>query len=263
MQQRHRRAVRVTLTSIGAMVPIAGLERAFLYLPSPVELIWQVALTTAVGALWIHWQRREWERALPRRTNAWCAIVLSAVICLAVASTHGTALEPAAVTTWRRAGGELSAQWATLLGTILTAPLLEEAVFRGYMLGRLRRSFGSTTSVLFSSAVFAVAHADPERIPIQLVVGVVLGMVVVRTGRLWLAMATHGLATAMATLQLFTGTTNGPGQPDLSLSLLCLVVALGTALALHRVLSATRWNIPIPPSARVAVPRTWGLDAAH
>jgi membrane protease YdiL (CAAX protease family) len=47
---------------------------------------------------------------------------------------------------------------ASLLGTVLFAPLLEEIVFRGLLYGTLRRRLGWPTAAVLSAAVFAAAH---------------------------------------------------------------------------------------------------------
>src|SRR5687768_11964523 len=47
---------------------------------------------------------------------------------------------------------------ASLLGTVVFAPVLEEIVFRGLLYGTLRRWVGWPTAALLSAAVFAGAH---------------------------------------------------------------------------------------------------------
>jgi hypothetical protein len=47
---------------------------------------------------------------------------------------------------------------ASLLGTVLFAPVLEEIVFRGLLYGTLRRRLGWPVAAVLSAAVFAAAH---------------------------------------------------------------------------------------------------------
>lgn len=47
---------------------------------------------------------------------------------------------------------------ASLLGTVVFAPILEEVVFRGLLYGTLRRRFGWPAAAVLSAAVFAGAH---------------------------------------------------------------------------------------------------------
>ncbi len=54
--------------------------------------------------------------------------------------------------------GNLPELGASLVETIVFAPLFEELVFRGLFFATLRRRFGFVTSALISAAVFAIAH---------------------------------------------------------------------------------------------------------
>jgi hypothetical protein len=56
------------------------------------------------------------------------------------------------------AWGSWSLVTASLLGTIVFAPVLEEVVFRGFLYGTLRRRLGWPAAALLSAAVFAAAH---------------------------------------------------------------------------------------------------------
>jgi hypothetical protein len=56
------------------------------------------------------------------------------------------------------AWGAPSAVLASLLASVVAAPVLEEIAFRGLLYGTLRRRWGVTASVVASAAVFAVAH---------------------------------------------------------------------------------------------------------
>jgi uncharacterized protein len=47
---------------------------------------------------------------------------------------------------------------ASLLGTIVFAPVLEEIVFRGLLYGTLRRRLGWPAAAVLTAAVFAAAH---------------------------------------------------------------------------------------------------------
>jgi membrane protease YdiL (CAAX protease family) len=261
MQQRYGRAIRVTAITLCAAVALSDLQLPFLYMAPLMALVWQVGLTAAVATLWVRWQRAEWRRALPRRASAWRVVTLAVVICLAVTSVHQSAIAPTIATNIQHAGDALGTRAAAVLTAVATGPLLDEALFRGYLLGRLRRILGSTTSVLLSGVTFAVAHSDATRILPRLVAAIVLGTIVVYTGRLWLAVLAHGLANAIGMIEYVVFTAGIPARLGIGFPLLCLVIAVGAALELHRVLTTTRWSVPVPPTARVALPLTWGLDA--
>lgn len=76
-------------------------------------------------------------------------------------------------------------------------PLFEEFVFRGVVLGRLRR-FGDGFAILASALLFGLFHGNFIQIPFAFLVGLVLGFVVVRTNNLWVAIAIHFINNAFA-----------------------------------------------------------------
>jgi sodium transport system permease protein len=81
----------------------------------------------------------------------------------------------------------------------------EELFFRGFVLSGLTAAFrgrhGATRAVLLSSALFAVFHVFPERWPPTFLMGVVLGVVAVRTGSIWPGMVVHAVNNSFAVLQ--------------------------------------------------------------
>jgi len=96
-----------------------------------------------------------------------------------------------------------------VLAVVVLAPIVEEAIYRGMLLGRLRRSFGTRWAVVGSAAIFAVIHLlDPNAIavvPGLFLVGLVLGALVVWRGDLSLAIWTHGGVNLTAVLLLLFG----------------------------------------------------------
>lgn len=68
--------------------------------------------------------------------------------------------------------------------------LLEEMVFRGYVL-RVLRPYGDLLAVAVSAALFAIMHGNVAQIPFALVVGLSLGWLYVKTDNIWLPIAVH------------------------------------------------------------------------
>ncbi|WP_167857681.1 type II CAAX endopeptidase family protein [Mycobacterium sp. DL99] len=75
------------------------------------------------------------------------------------------------------------------LGGILT-PLGEEALFRGVLATFLFR-WGNCISVVFSAAVFAVAHGINSVMPLALMIGLATGVLLWRSGSIWPAVLVH------------------------------------------------------------------------
>ena len=85
---------------------------------------------------------------------------------------------------------------------IVLAPLFEETLFRGVLLPVLGRRLGGGNAVLISAAVFALAHLSlGELIPLFLL-GIGLGWLRWRSGRLSCSVWMHGLWNGLTFLNL-------------------------------------------------------------
>jgi membrane protease YdiL (CAAX protease family) len=84
---------------------------------------------------------------------------------------------------------------ATLLVSIVAAPLTEEIAFRGYAMGLIGRHFGPIGAIAISSVLFAAAHLTQglyaSKLLVYLLVGLALAITVWRTGSLLPAMVVH------------------------------------------------------------------------
>jgi membrane protease YdiL (CAAX protease family) len=74
---------------------------------------------------------------------------------------------------------------------VVGAPVVEELFFRGLLLRSLQRRFGDAWAVVGSALVFGLAHFEPLQLPALVALGVVLGIMAVRTKRLGLGIFTH------------------------------------------------------------------------
>ena len=82
---------------------------------------------------------------------------------------------------------------AVLTVTSVLAPLLEEVVFRGFLLASLTKWLPTPGAVLFSSVLFALAHLAPRDFVELTVLGMVLGFSYARTRNLLTPMLIHSL----------------------------------------------------------------------
>ena len=85
-----------------------------------------------------------------------------------------------------------------LIFAVLPA-LLEEMVFRGYVLQSLR-SYGDPIAVVMSALLFGLMHGNLLQLPFAFLLGLVFGYVVVQTGNIWIAVTVHFLNNAMSVL---------------------------------------------------------------
>jgi len=86
------------------------------------------------------------------------------------------------------------ATFAALLAvTSVLAPLLEEVVFRGFLLASLTKWLPTPGAVLFSSVLFAGAHLAPRDFVELIVLGMILGFSYARTRNLLTPMLIHSM----------------------------------------------------------------------
>jgi membrane protease YdiL (CAAX protease family) len=115
---------------------------------------------------------------------------------------------------WRDPGGtnpllemvlDTSDGWALLafaVTAVVLAPLFEETLFRGVLLPVVARHLGAPWAVLISALVFAIAHLSlAELVPLS-VLGVGLGLLRWRTGRLGASVCLHALWNGLTFLNL-------------------------------------------------------------
>lgn len=77
-----------------------------------------------------------------------------------------------------------------LLVAVLPA-VTEEALLRGSVLTGLRRGLGNRSAILVSAFCFAALHASPWRFLPQFALGLILALMVIRSGSLWTVILIH------------------------------------------------------------------------
>lgn len=84
-------------------------------------------------------------------------------------------------------GGE----FAFLILAAAVAPLLEEFGFRGWIQRPIERRLGAQAAIAGTAVLFAVAHFQPDYLPVRLAGGLVLGHAVYATRSVWAGVALH------------------------------------------------------------------------
>jgi membrane protease YdiL (CAAX protease family) len=85
---------------------------------------------------------------------------------------------------------------------IVGAPVVEELFFRGLVLRSLQRRFGDGWAVAGSAVAFGLAHFEPLQLPALVALGVVLGVLALRTGRLGPGVFAHAAFNAVTIIAL-------------------------------------------------------------
>jgi uncharacterized protein len=91
-----------------------------------------------------------------------------------------------------------------ILGVLVSvvAPVVEELFYRGLVLRAFERRFGSTTAVVASSLWFGASHFQLVQFPALFLLGAVLAVLTVRTGRLGPAIVAHVVFNAITMVLL-------------------------------------------------------------
>ncbi len=99
-----------------------------------------------------------------------------------------------------------NAAFSSALGTVfyfiaicIAAPLGEEFVFRGVLLGYLRK-YGDWFAILTSAALFGLMHMNFYQTPYAFLVGLVFGFITVKTGSVLCAMLLHIINNSLSTI---------------------------------------------------------------
>ncbi len=133
--------------------------------------------------------------------------------------------------------------WKYLIGIVILAvfpAFYEELLFRGVILQGLRSRFGDISSVLLSSAMFALMHGSLQQLIYPFLLGCIMGWIVLRTGSLFSSMIVHFinnfLVVTFAYIKNVTGfSMNLPGQWWFYLvAILLLVLTAGILFLIDR-----------------------------
>lgn len=155
-------------------------------------------------------------RALDVPLGAAIGVALLGIV-FVVTSLVGIGLD---VQLWAGDGAETSeepttaAMWIVVVfAVVLVAPITEEIFFRGLVLRTIQRSLGIVPAILVSTLIFTLLHLATPNLALATVVlagiaavGLVLAVLVARTGRLGPAIIAHGVYnTGVVIISVVTG----------------------------------------------------------
>ncbi len=148
------------------------------------------------------------------------------------------------------------------LTLVVVAPLTEEFIFRGLILGGLLRRTSPTKAILLSATLFSGMHLNLIQLPTTFMIGLVYGWIYYRTRSLGLCIFAHMLNNALAMLVTayvlnLDETLPAEDEPPLWVLFLTAVITLSFGLALIRHFT-TRPPVetppPLPPSPPPPLP---------
>lgn len=140
----------------------------------------------------------------------------------------------------------------------ILAPFFEEFVFRGVILGKLRR-FGNGIAIFGSAIAFGMFHGNFIQIPFAFLCGLALGYIVVRTGSLWASVLVHFLNNSFSVFQEFWSKSADPETYYLiSGNLMIAIMGIGLVCGICLLLTRKKHAAPQPPEAQIPVSRRVG-----
>ena len=157
----------------------------------------------------------------------------------------------------RQTGVEL---FLAMTGAVAAAPIGEEVIFRGLLLqGMLRRGVQVVPAVIASAAIFSLCHVNLIGLPALFELGVVFGLLYVRTRSVLPGMVAHLGSNLTATLLYAVGKGQDPGPVQTSAQLPAVLAASVLGWIVLGLLLATARRVPgawgEPMAREVARPR--------
>lgn len=116
-----------------------------------------------------------------------------------------------------------------ILAVALSAGICEEALFRGFIQNGLHNHWGPAKALIVATILFAAAHLDPWRTPAVILIGLLAGYLLIRTGSLYSAIAVHvtvnGIHNFLGFIESFPKDT-GQWLLLIAMSLVLIIVIL-------------------------------------
>ena len=120
------------------------------------------------------------------------------------------------------------------LVTVIIAPVVEEIVFRGALLGSLVRKMGAKPAVLLCGLAFSLMHMNPEQTVYQFFLGCVCSYLVICSGNILPAIITHSFSNLLAFLTFFVPTGENASYalpyPGLTLAITFVLLFVGVGI---------------------------------
>ncbi len=112
-----------------------------------------------------------------------------------------------------------------VIATAVVAPLVEEVVFRGLILSRLRRALPGWLSVVITALVFGLCHGHIVWIIYAFALGCVFGLFALKSGSLWPSLCAHVLFNAIGQLAAYL-----PEDEETGLLFILILAIVGAVL---------------------------------
>lgn len=92
--------------------------------------------------------------------------------------------------------------YGAFLKVVIMAPVIEELIFRGIIMHGLMRNYSKFTAVFVSALLFALFHLNPWQLPATFILGLLLGILMVRTRNIYLCILGHAINNALVLISI-------------------------------------------------------------
>lgn len=140
--------------------------------------------------------------------------------------------------------------WGAFVSVSIIAPIIEESLFRGIIMHGLMRNYKYWYAILLSAILFSLFHMNPWQMSYTFFLGIVLGILMVRTKSLPLCIFSHSLNNFIVLVSitypeeiLNMGISKLAFPAKLILSFAAIVTSLGVIYIMTRKKKDTRTQI--------------------
>jgi hypothetical protein len=92
--------------------------------------------------------------------------------------------------------------YGAILKVVIMAPVIEELIFRGVIMHGLMRNYSKITAVFVSALMFALFHLNPWQFPATFILGILLGILMVRTRNILLCIIGHAINNGLVLISI-------------------------------------------------------------
>jgi membrane protease YdiL (CAAX protease family) len=92
--------------------------------------------------------------------------------------------------------------YGAFLKVVVMAPIVEEMIFRGVIMHGLMRNYSKFTAIFVSALMFALFHLNPWQFPATFVLGILLGILMVRTRNILLCILGHAINNGLVLVSI-------------------------------------------------------------
>ena len=131
--------------------------------------------------------------------------------------------------------------YGAVLKIVVIAPVTEELIFRGIIMHGLMRNYSKFTAIFVSALMFALFHLNPWQFPATFILGLLLGLLMVRTRNIYLCILGHAINNGLVLISIqFAGEIHNTSFSQSSKSNQLIISAFIATAALALVLLLSR-----------------------